>query len=89
MFFSSSENMLVISSTFPPLGQPDNTDLGGNESCHTQKVEFAISFQFSMIRELKGELLCFLTILLRKQGLERQNVFTVQFLKITEHMIKT
>lgn len=55
---SSCENMLVISSTFLPLGQPDNTELSGNECCcKNEMVEFAISFQFSVIGQLKMELL--------------------------------
>lgn len=66
---SSCENMLVISSTFLSLGQPDNRELSGNESCcNNEKVEFALSFQFSIIRELKMELLCFLNILVKKIG---------------------
>lgn len=81
--------MLVISSTFLPLGQPDNTELGGNECCcKNKKVEFALSFQFSIIRELIMELLCFLNILVRKLGLEKQNVFTPKFSKMKANAIK-
>lgn len=77
---SSCETMLVISSTFLPLGQPDNTEFSGNECyCKNNTIEFAISFWFPIIGELKMELLCFLNILVRKLGLERESVFTPKF----------
>lgn len=86
---SSCKNMLVISSTFLPPGQPGNTELGGHDCCCKNKnVEFALSFQFSIIRELKMELLCLLNILMRELGLEKQNVFIPKFSRMKANAIK-
>lgn len=63
--FSSSQNTLVISSTFLALAQPDTR---GNEMLLQKKnVTFGIPFHFPIIGELKREVLGLLNIQLRRK----------------------